>query len=101
MNIYPCKLTWSIFDALFRAHGICNIVSVATKSLSATDYYPYCPMVGPILAGCLIGNECDICIYTYIYVNDIIMHKNDDNDDNCNDDNNDNSININTNVDAN
>jgi len=28
---------------------------VATKMLPATDYYPYCPLVGPIMAGCLLG----------------------------------------------
>ena len=26
MNIGPCKLVWTVFDALFRSHGICNIV---------------------------------------------------------------------------
>ena len=62
MNIGPCKLVWTVFDALFRSHGICNIVSVATKMLPATDYYPYCPLVGPIMAGCLLGNDHK-CIY--------------------------------------
>lgn len=48
------KTIWVIFLALFRTHAVCNIVTVATSTLSATPYYPI-PLFGPIVVGLLLG----------------------------------------------
>lgn len=55
LNWQPVKLLYSIYVGLFRTHTVCNIVAVAAATLAPGPYYPI-PLVGPILAGTILGS---------------------------------------------
>ncbi len=51
----PIKIIWTIILGLFRTNTVCNIVKTASTTLIPGPYYPI-PLVGPILAGTLLGS---------------------------------------------
>jgi len=58
----PTKLVWSVILGLFRTHAVCNIVRVANEVLGSS--VGGVPIVGPIVAGTILGNARD-----FIFIN--------------------------------
>lgn len=51
----PVKIFWTILLALFRTMTACNIIEGAMDVLKPTEFYPSCPLFGPIMVGATLG----------------------------------------------
>ena len=55
LSIEPVKLAVIVLTCLFRTHSVSNIVALANKTLSPSDFY-HMPIVGPIIVGTTLGS---------------------------------------------